>query len=250
MTRNCAARRDHPAAAALLDRAGPGARNLLRYATFRGVRAMAKLHFTDDSSSFDPSAPGDPTAVGTPHDDTITIRPGDTAFGLPGDDTITVSPLIGTGGSLDRAFVFGGPGNDTIIDQAITGAQFPVTAEGGPGNDTFVALSAAATATTFFTGGPGQDTFHFSTEPFHGANNVTITDFGRHDGILIDLNPSDLPTVTFTNNAGGTELAAVANGAQVHVELQGSFDTSQFHVTNDGAGHDVITYGHSDFHLV
>jgi hypothetical protein len=206
---------------------------------------MANLHLIDDTAD-----PSDPTVVGTPHDDSFTIRPGDTGIGLAGDDTITVSPLIGTGGSLDRATVLGGPGNDTIIDQAITGAQFAVTANGGPGNDTFIALSAGAADTTFFTGGPGHDTFHFSTEPFHGASNITITDFGRQDGIVIDVNAADPPTVTFTNNAGGTELAAVANGAQVHVELQGSFDTSQFHVTNDGAGHDVITYGHSDFHLV
>jgi hypothetical protein len=209
---------------------------------------MAKLHFIDDSGSVDPSAPDDPTVVGTPHDDTFTIRPGDTAFGLAGDDTITISPLLGTGGPLGRAFVFGGPGNDTIINEAIPrepGGAFPVTAVGGPGNDTFISLSSGD---NLFTGGPGQDVFHFSTEPRDGGG-ATITDFSQHDAILIDINPADVPTVTFTNNAGGTEVAAVANGAQVFVELQGTFDTSLFHVTNDGMGHDVITYGHSDFHL-
>jgi hypothetical protein len=193
------------------------------------------------------------THVGTPHDDTLTIRPGDTAVTHAGDDTITIAPVIGGGDVTgpDRAFVFAGPGNDTIIDLSVTLSEFPVTAEGGPGNDTFVALSTASAETTFFTGGPGHDVFHFSADAFHGASNVTITDFSRQDAILLDVNSSDLPTITFTNNSGGTEFAAVANGAQVHVELAGSFDTSLFHVASDGAGHDIITYGNhsSDFLL-
>jgi hypothetical protein len=213
---------------------------------------MAKLHFVDDNSSVDTSATNDPTVVGTPHDDTFTIHPGDTGIGLAGDDSITVAPLLGTGGSVDRAFVFGGPGNDTIIDDAIgrePGGVFPVTADGGPGNDTFVATAGGATeANTLFTGGPGHNTFEFSTGPFQGGG-ATITDFNQHDAIQIDVFPADPPTVTFTNNAGGTEVAAIANNARLFVELQGTFDTSQFHVTNDGMGHDIITFGHSDFHL-
>ncbi|HTI86684.1 MAG TPA: hypothetical protein VL966_08770 [Alphaproteobacteria bacterium] len=148
--------------------------------------------------------------------------------------------------------MFGGPGNDTIIDDAIgrePGGVFPVTAVGGPGNDTFVATAGGATeANTLFTGGPGQNVFHFSTTLFSGGG-ATITDFSQHDAILININPADAPTVTFTNSAGGTEVGAVASNVRLFVELQGSFDTSQFHVASDGMGHDVITYGHSDFHL-
>jgi hypothetical protein len=125
-------------------------------------------------------------------------------------------------------------------------STFPVTASGGPGNDTFIALTGGdPSQTTFFTGGPGHDLFQFSTEPFTGASNITITDFSRHDAIQIDVNSSDLPNITFTNNGNSTEVSAVANGAQVHLQLTGQFDTSQFNVTNDGQGHEIITYGHA-----
>jgi hypothetical protein len=186
---------------------------------------------------------------GTSGDDTLTIHPGDTAFTHAGDDTVTISPVIGTGPvtGADRAFVFAGPGNDTIIDQAVKESQFPVTAKGGPGNDTFVALSADAAETTFFTGGPGHDLFVFSTEPFHGAGNVTVTDFSRHDAIQLDVNPSDLPTISFVDHGKFTELTAAANGATVDLHLSGHFDPNQFHVVNDGQNHEIITYGHSDW---
>jgi hypothetical protein len=193
------------------------------------------------------------TITGTPHADTLTIHPGDSGIGLAGADSITATPIAGMG-STARAFVDAGPGNDTIVDLANNAtSQFPVTADGGPGNDTFVALATHTTETTSFTGGPGHDTFEFSTLPFTGASNVTITDFSKQDHVVIDVNSSDLPAVTFTGNSGGTELAAVANGAQVHVQLAG-VDPSQLHVVNDGAGHDIITlgpeHGHSDFMLM
>jgi hypothetical protein len=195
-----------------------------------------------------------PAIHGTPGDDALTIRPGDIAFTGRGDDTITISPVIGTGDVTgpDRAFVFGGPGNDMIIDQSIKENPFPVTASGGPGNDTFTALSGADPShTTFFTGGPGHDVFEFSTQPFEGASNVTITDFSRHDAIKIDVNAADPPTIDFTNNGAFTDLTAMANGATVDLHLAGHFDPSQFHVANDGQGHDIITYGqgHSDWLL-
>lgn len=190
---------------------------------------------------------------GTPGPDDLTIHPGDTVHTGAGDDTITISPVIGTGDVTghDLATVFAGPGNDTIIDQSVKESTFPVDAHGGPGNDTFVALTGGdPTQTSHFTGGAGHDLFEFSTEPFHGADNFVITDFGRHDAIQIDVNPSDLPAITFTDTGHhSTDLSAVANGATVNVELAGNFDTSQFHVTNDGQGHDIITYGHSDFLL-
>src|SRR5690242_9400217 len=114
---------------------------------------------------------------GTPGADDLTIRPGDTVHTGAGDDTVTISPVIGTGDVTghDRATVFLGPGNDTVIDQSVKESTFPVTAHGGAGNDTFVALTGGdPTQTTFFTGGAGHDLFEFSTQPFHGANNITI----------------------------------------------------------------------------
>ncbi|MGE5539148.1 MAG: hypothetical protein ACM30I_11050 [Gemmatimonas sp.] len=186
---------------------------------------------------------------GSPQADDMTIHPGDLAFAGAGDDTVTISPVIGTGDvtGTDRAYVLAGQGDDTIIDQAVTDGEFPVTAFGGPGNDTFVALSPGSDQTTYFTGGAGHDLFHFSDQAFHGADNVTITDFGLHDAVMIDVNPSDQPAITFDDHGDTTTLNAVANGAQVHLTLAGNFDESQFHVADDGQGHAVITYGDSDW---
>jgi hypothetical protein len=100
-----------------------------------------------------------------------------------------------------------------------------------------------------FTGGPGHDVFQFSTE-FRNGGGATITDFSHQDTILIDIDPAFPPTITFTNSGTSTTVDAVAAGASVHVVMQGTFDTSLFHVANDGAGHDVITYGHGNDFLL
>src|SRR4051794_12263540 len=73
-------------------------------------------------------------------DDTVFVHSGDFYDGGPGDDTITIGVSFDASFSLERATVFGGPGNDTIIDTSSAPAYaFPATISGGPGNDTIVA---------------------------------------------------------------------------------------------------------------
>jgi hypothetical protein len=185
---------------------------------------------------------------GTHHDDTMTVRPGDVAFGLHGDDAITVAPVIGTGDVTgeDRAFVFGGHGNDTITDGSVKESVFPITAYGGQGNDTFHIPSVDdPNETSYLAGGHGHDLFVFSTQPFHAVNNTTITDFSHRDAIQLDLDPSHPASIAFNDHGGSTELlATTATGATVDLQLAGNFDESQFHVSDDGQGHALITYGH------
>jgi len=188
--------------------------------------------------------------VGTEGNDTLTGRPGDAVFGLKGDDAITIAPVIGTGDVTgeERAFVFAGPGNDTITDLSVKESVFPVTAFGGKGDDTFIISSVDdPNHTTFFAGGQGHDTFAFSLQPFHSVTNTTVLDFGRHDAIRLDVDPNNPEQIAFVDHGGFTELrATTATGATVDLHLTGHFDENQFHVAHDGQGHALITYGHGD----
>jgi hypothetical protein len=185
---------------------------------------------------------------GTQDDDTLTGHPGDVVFGRHGNDAIDISPVIGTGDVTgeERAFVFGGVGNDTVTDGSVKESVFPVTAFGGAGDDTFLIPSVDdPDETSFLTGGPGHDLFAFSVQPFHAVDNTTITDFGRHDAIRLDLDLNNPETVTFTDQGDFTEVkAATATGATVDLHLAGDFDESRFEVAHDGEGHAFITYGH------
>jgi hypothetical protein len=184
---------------------------------------------------------------GTSGDDTMTHRPGDVVFGLQGDDTIAIEPVIGGGPVTgeDRAFVFAGVGDDTVTIASVKESPFPVTAFGGAGDDTFVFPAiGGATETSFLTGGSGQDLFEFSLQPFHGADNITITDFSRQDAVRLDLDPANVANFTFEDHGSFTALkATTATGATVELQLAGNFDESQFEVTNDGQNHAFITYG-------
>jgi hypothetical protein len=184
---------------------------------------------------------------GTAHGSALTIHPGDIAFAGDGGDVVSVVPLTSVTTSAERAFVFGGAGDDTIVDVSTEDAPVPVTAVGGSGDDRFVVAGVAAAGTTF-TGGPGHDLFQFSTLPLHGAN-ATITDFSSHDAITIDVSPTFPASITFTNSGSFTTMDAVAAGGAVRLTLVGTFDPNQFHVTDDGHNQAVITYGNSDFVL-
>jgi hypothetical protein len=196
-------------------------------------------HFAGDDTDDSPTGK-------THHGETLTLRPGDTAFGTPGDDTIAISPVVGGGPVTghDRATVFAGPGDDTIIDGSVEESTFPVTVDGGPGNDTIIGPSVDDARTTFLTGGPGHDLFVFSAQLFHAVGNVTITDFGRQDAIRIDIDPANPPTIGIVDHGGSAEIHAVTVASGVDLNLTGHFDPNRFHITNDGQGHEFITYGH------
>jgi RTX calcium-binding nonapeptide repeat (4 copies) len=184
---------------------------------------------------------------GGPGADSLSGGPGDTVVGRAGNDTIDLSAQLFTGPDQPRAFAFGGPGDDTIIDHSffISGQhlQFAVTAFGGRGNDTFIGPSFDdPNHTTFFTGGPGHDLFVFNQAPMSGVTNTTITDFGKHDAIRLD-NLGANPHIQITAHGSFTEVSTQGPANTLDLHLAGHFDPNKFHITNDD-GHVFITYGH------
>jgi hypothetical protein len=183
---------------------------------------------------------------GTPGDDVVTVHQGETFNGGPGDDTITVA-LSFPPTDLTLATVLGGPGNDTIIDESQSkDFSFPVVINGGAGDDVIISTGAPTLpGSEVFTGGAGHDLFEFTVAT--GSYAHVITDFSRHDAIQINTSPLD---ITYTDHGDFTEVVAVFQGSSgVVMDLDGHFDPTQFHSTEDSAGHTVITYGNSDFLL-
>jgi hypothetical protein len=174
--------------------------------------------------------------------DTLTVNPGETVHSGAGNDTITIAPGNGTG--QPQAVVDAGAGNDTVIDQANKGSLFPITVSLGSGDDTFISQHGHFGGTSVLTGGPGHDQFEFFDAQMAGEF-FTITDFSGQDAIRLDyptLPGTGSPAVTFTNHGNSTELDTNITGG-VSLTLQGNFDVSQFHIADDGQGHEVITYG-------
>lgn len=172
--------------------------------------------------------------------DTLTVNPGETVHTGGGDDTIAIAPGHGT--PEPQAVVDAGAGSDTVIDQANKGSFFPISVSLGAGDDTFISQHGHFGGTSVLTGGAGHDHFEFFDAQMAGEF-FTITDFSGQDAIQLDYPTGTAsPTVTFTNHGGYTELDTDISGG-VSLALQGNFDASQFHIADDGQGHEVITYG-------
>ncbi|WP_442909610.1 beta strand repeat-containing protein, partial [Hydrogenophaga sp.] len=129
-------------------------------------------------------------------------------------------------------------------DDTIDGGAGDDNLHGGYGNDTL-------------TGGAGNDTFEYGLS---GEGEDTITDFAVGDAIRVS---TTLSTTGVTNGTGagltGKNIQASTSGgvttlyidtdavagADVQIDLLGTFNTSQFAISNEADGSSLITYSNA-----
>jgi Ca2+-binding RTX toxin-like protein len=125
---------------------------------------------------------GDDTLTAGPGDDTLDGEGGTDLLKEAGDASFTLTDAALTGGSVDalsgleRAFLTGGPGNNSLDTSAFTGS---VTLDGAEGNDTLVAGPAADSilgraGNDRMTGGKGPDRLlgHAGNDRFKARDGV------------------------------------------------------------------------------
>ncbi len=185
---------------------------------------------------------------------------GNTLRGLGGDDTLDGSTGIDTAdyatatalvtANLDSHLSSGADGNDVLVNiENLTGSAF---------NDSLVGNSEAnvlngLAGNDALAGGAGADVFVYAAS---GNGVDTISDFGSDDQIRVQGNLGLLPvlagdgsTVTgyrvqASSAAGVTTLSIDTNniaGAEIQVQLVGTYAAASFSVVDNGNGTSSIT---------
>jgi len=194
----------------------------------------------------------------------------DSIDGGAGDDILSFSNATGSvTANLATGQSSGADGSDTFTSiESLRGSEFADTLAGDARNNRFQgragddAIGGGAGDDSIhggygddtLTGGAGNDTFEYGLS---GEGVDTITDFSVGDAIRIS---TSLSTTGVTSGNGATlagqNIQASASGglttlyidtdgnagADVEIQLLGTFDTTRFQVSNEADGSSLITY--------